>query len=129
MGSFVRLFLWVLNLFYGPRGASAVGALADDSMDDIVRRQYEDERKSRRTDSIVESFKSASLPVQGVVDYGDIEWDSYDKVVETAEQFVFSRGSATARIIAKAAFTNRREIVALRRVIRRHVQDCHLRDD
>jgi len=29
----------------------------------------------------------------------------------------------------KSAFTNRREIVTLRRVIHRHVRNCELRDD
>jgi hypothetical protein len=126
---FVRLFVWVLNLVYGPRGGSAVAALKENPMDDIVLRQYEEERKSERQDSIVESFKSTATPVQGAVDYDDLKWDCYDKVVETAEQFVFSNGRSTQKTIAKSAFTNRQEIVTLRRVIRRHVRNCELRDE
>jgi len=126
---FVRLFVWVLNLVYGPRGGSAVTALDENPMDEIVLRQYEEERKSQRQDSIVESFKSTATPVQGAVDYDDLKWDSYDQVVETAEQFVFSNGRSTQKTIAKSAFTNRQEIVTLRRVIRRHVRKCELRYD
>jgi hypothetical protein len=129
MEIFVRLFVWVLNLVYGPRGGSAVAGLTENPMDEIVLRQYEEERKSQRKDSIVESFKSTAAPVPGAVDYDDLKWDSYDQVVETAEQFVFCNGRSTQKIIAKSAFRNRQEIVTLRRVIHRHVRNCELRDD
>src|SRR5262245_6262636 len=113
MEIFVRLLVWILNLVYGRRGGSAVAALTEDPMDEIVLRQYEEERKSKRLDSIVESFKSAAA-TQGTVDYGDLEWDSYDRVVETAEQFMFYNRRSMQKIIAKSAFKDRQEILTLR---------------
>jgi hypothetical protein len=128
MELFVRVFVWVLNLVYGPRGGSAVAALTEDPMDEIVLRQYQEELKSKRLDSIVESFKSTPA-THGAVDYDDLKWDSYDRAVETPEQFVFYNGRSTQKTIPKSAFTNRQEIVTLRRVIHRHVRSCELRDD
>ena len=128
MEIFIRLLVWILNLVYGPRGDSAVTAMTENPMDEIVLRQYEEERKSKRLDSIVESFKSTAA-TQGTVDYDDLKWDSYDTVVETAEQFVFYNRGAMQKIIAKSAFRNHREIVTLRRVIHRHVRNNELRDD
>lgn len=128
MEIFVRLLVWALNLVYGPRGGSAIAALTENPMDEVVLRQYEEERKSQRKDSIVESFKSATPPVQGSVDYDDLKWDSYDRVVETPDQFVFYAGRSTEKIIAKSAFTNRQEILTLRRMIRRYVTNRELLD-
>lgn len=86
-------------------------------------------REAQRQTQIVENFKSSAASVQGAVDYDELNWESYDRVVETAEQFVFYNGRSTQKIIAKSAFTNRQEIVTLRRVIRRHLRKCELRDD
>jgi hypothetical protein len=106
-----------------------VAALTVDPMDEIVTRQYEEERKSKRTDQIVESFKSATAPVHGAVDYDEMKWESFARVVETPEQFVFYGERSVQKIIAKSEFFNRQEIGTLRRMIRRHVRDCELRDD
>ena len=127
MEIFVRLFVWILNILY-PRAGQGVAALTEESIDDIVHRQYEEERKSKRLDSIVDSFRSTAA-TQGAVDYDDLKWDSYDRVIETAKQFVFYNGRSTQKIIAKSEFANRQEIVTLRRVIHRHVRNCELRDD
>jgi hypothetical protein len=128
MEIFVRLFVWMLNFIY-PRAGSAVVALTEDPMDEIVTRQYEEERKSQRADQIVEAFKSTATPVHGALDYDEMKWDSFVKAVETPEQFVFYGERSVQKIIAKSAFTDRREIVTLRRVIRRRVGVCELRDD
>jgi hypothetical protein len=128
MEIFVRLFVWILNILY-PRAGQGVAALTVDPMDEIVTRQYEEERKSKRTDQIVESFKSATAPVHGAVDYDEMKWESFARVVETPEQFVFYGERSVQKIIAKSEFFNRQEIGTLRRMIRRHVRDCELRDD
>ena len=124
----VRLFVWMLNFIY-PRAGSAVVALTEDPMDEIVTRQYEEERKSQRADQIVEAFKSTATAVHGAVDYDDLRWESYDRVVETPEQFVFYGERSVQKIIPRSTFTDRREIETLRRVIRRHVAQSELRDD
>jgi hypothetical protein len=128
MEIFVRLFVWMLNFIY-PRAGSAVVALTEDPMDEIVTRQYEEERKSQRADQIVAAFRSTASTVPGAVDYDEMKWDSFVKVVETPEQFVFYGERSVQKIIAKSAFTDRREIATLRRVIRRRVGVCELRDD
>jgi hypothetical protein len=128
MEIFARLFVWILNILY-PRAGQGVAALTVDPMDEIVTRQYEEERKSKRTDQIVEGFKSTASAVQGTVDYDEMKWDSFSRVVETPEQFVFYSERSVQKIIAKSEFFNRQEIVTLRRMIRRHVRDCELRDD
>jgi hypothetical protein len=123
----LRLFVWMLNFVY-PRAGSTVVALTEDPMDEIVARQYAEERKSNRADQIVGAFKSTAVPVLGAVDYDELKWDSFSKVVETPEQFVFYGARSAQKIIAKSSFANRQEIVALRRVIRRHMLDNELLD-
>ena len=98
-------------------------------MDEIVTRQYEEERKAQRADQIVAAFKSTATAVHGTVDYDEMKWDSFVKVVETPEQFVFYGERSVQKIIAKSGFTDRREIVTLRRVIRRRVGAYELHDD
>jgi len=49
----VRVLVWILNVVYGPRDGMIFSAINLESIDDIIRRQYEDERKSQRLDSIV----------------------------------------------------------------------------
>ena len=124
----VRLFVWMLNFIY-PRAGSAAVALTEDPMEEIVTRQYEEERKAQRADHIVAAFKSTASAVHGAVDYDEMKWDSFVKVVETPEQFVFYGERSVQKIIAKSGFTDRREVVTLRRVIRRRVAVCDLRDD
>jgi YcxB-like protein len=87
------------------------------------------EREAQLQTQIVENFKSTASAVHGAVDYDEMKWDSFVKVVETPEQFVFYGERSVQKIIAKSAFTDRREILTLRRVIRRHVRECELRDD
>ena len=128
MEIFVRLFVWMLNFIY-PRAGSAVVALTEDTMDEIVTRQYEEERKSQRANQIVEAFRSTAAPVHGAVDYDEMKWESFVKIVETPEQFVFYGERSVQKIVPKSTFTDRREIVTLRRVIRRHVAQSELRDD
>jgi hypothetical protein len=87
------------------------------------------EREAQRQSKIVESFQSTAPTIQGAVDYDALEWDAYDRLVETPEQFVFYSGRSIQKVIAKSAFTSRQEIVTLRRVIHRHLRNCELRDD
>jgi hypothetical protein len=128
---FVRLFLWILNRTYGRQNAPSL--YGTNPMDEKVLIELDEarklEREAQRQTQIVENFKSSAASVQGAVDYDELNWESYDRVVETAEQFVFYNGRSTQKIIAKSAFTNRQEIVTLRRVIRRHMRNCELRDD
>ena len=102
-------------------------------MDEKVLLEFEEsrelEREAQRQNRIVEDFKSTAVPVLGVVDYDELRWDSYDKVVETLDQFVFYNGRSIQKTITKSAFTNRQEVVALRRVIHRHARNCELRED
>ena len=126
----LELIKFLMHLLLGARWRG-MGSLTDPNggLDEIVDRQYEEERKSERTDAIVGAFKSDTEPVHGAVDYDEMRWNFYDKVIETPEQFVFYNGQSTQKIIAKSAFTNRQEIVTLRRVIHRYVRNCELRDD
>jgi hypothetical protein len=130
MEIFVRLFVWILNLTYRRQDAPLYGA---NPMDQSVLLEFDESRKlqreGERQTQIVENFKSTATSVHGAVDYDDLKWDSYDRAVETADQFAFYNGRSTQKIIAKSAFTNHQEIVALRRVIHRHIRNCELRDD
>jgi len=127
----IRLFVWVLNRTYGRQSSGSL--YGSNPMDEKVLLEMEEsralEREAQRQSKVVESFKSTAVPIHGVVDYDALEWDVYDRVVETSEQFVFYSGRSIAKVIAKSAFTNRQEIVTLRRVIHRHVRNCELRDD
>jgi hypothetical protein len=127
MEIFVRLFVWILNLVYGRGGSNVV--VGQDPMDKVVERQYDEERKSKRRDQIVEGFKSSTDRVHGAVDYDELKWDSFKKAIETPEQFVFYDGHSVQKIIRKSEFSSRQETVTLRRVIRRYLSDCDLRDD
>jgi hypothetical protein len=127
MEIFVRVFVWILNRIYGRGGANA--KVRQNPLDEMVLRQYDQERRSKRTDQIVEDFKSSTEPVRGAVDYDGLKWDSFNKAIETSEQFVFYYGPSVRKTIAKSEFSSRQEIVTLRRVIRRHVGDCELRND
>src|SRR5215470_4299419 len=86
----VRLFVWILNLTYRRQGAPLYGA---NPSDQSVLLEFDEsrklEREAKRQAAIVESFKSNTAPVQGAVDYAEFNWDSYDRVVETTEQFMF----------------------------------------
>jgi hypothetical protein len=73
-------------------------------------------------------FVSTAVPVEGAVDYREMKWESFSRVVETPEQFTFYSGRSIAKVIPKPHFKDHREIVALRRVIRRHVAANELLD-
>ena len=130
MEIFVRLFVWILNLTYRRQDAPLYGA---NPVDQSVLLEFEEsrnlEREAQRQSQIVESFKGTAEQVQGAVDYDELKWESYDNAVETPEQFVFYNGRSIQKVIAKSAFGNRQEMVALRRVIRRHIGDCELLDN
>jgi hypothetical protein len=74
-------------------------------------------------------FQSTAVPVEGAVDYDEMKWDTYSSVIETPEQFVFYSGKSLALILRRSKFKDHQEIVALRRVIRRHVANNELLDD
>jgi len=132
----IRLFVWILNRTYRQQGAgtSLYGSnYGSNPMDEKVLIEIEEsrrlEREAQRQNQIVESFKSTATPVQGAVEYGELNWDSYDSVVETPDQFVFCNSGSVQKVIAKSAFTSRQEIVTLRRVIRRRIRNCEQRDE
>ena len=130
MEIFVRLFVWLLNLTYRRQNAPLYGA---NPVDQSVLLEFDEsrklEREAQKQNAIVESFKSTAAPVHGAVDYGELTWESYDWAVETPEQFVFYKGRSVQKVIAKSALENRQEVATLRRVIRRHMSNCELRDD
>jgi hypothetical protein len=127
----IRLFLWILNRTFGRQNAASL--YGSNPMDEKLLLDLEEsrqlEREAQLQTQIVENFKSTASAVHGAVDYGEMKWDSFVKVVETPEQFLFCGERSVQKIIAKSAFTDRREIVTLRRVIRRRVSVCELRDD
>lgn len=123
----IRFFLWMLRYTYGRRGGSA--AYGSSAMDQVLLSEYDKEREEKRKDHIVEEFKSVAAPVQGAVDYADMKWDSFTRVVETPEQFEFYCGRNIAKVIAKSDIPDTRQLVALRRVIRRNVADTELVDN
>jgi hypothetical protein len=130
MEFFVRIFVWILNRTYRRQGASLYGA---NPMDEHVLQEYEvarqEERNAERQQQVVATFQSAATQVQGAVDYSDMRWDSFSRVVETAEQFTFYSGRGIAKVIEKNQFTSRQELLTLRRMIRRHVAVSELQDD
>ena len=130
MEIFIRLFVWILNRTYGRQGQTPL--YGSNPMDQKVLFDYEEsrkmEREAQRQNAVVESFKSTSTPVHGAVDYGELQWDSYDKAVETSEQFVFYSGRSIAKIIEKSLFTNPQELHTFRRIARRYVANHKLFD-
>jgi hypothetical protein len=74
-------------------------------------------------------FVSTAAPVEGAVDYREMKREAFSRVTETPDQFTFYSGRNIAKVIAKPQFTNHREVVALRRVIRRNVANNELLDD
>lgn len=127
----IRLFVWMLNRTYGRQKVPSL--YGSNPMDEKVLLELDEarklEREAKQQNAIVESFKSTSAPVHGAVDYDELKWESYDRAVETPEQFEFYSGRSIQKLIAKPAFSSPQEIATLRRVIRRHVRDCALRDD
>ena len=130
MEIFVRLFVWILNLTYRRQDAPLYGA---NPVDQTVLLDFDEsrklEREAQRQSQIVENFKGTAEQVHGAVDYDELKWESYDKAVETPQQFVFYSGRSVQKIIAKSTFRNHQEVLTLRRVIRRHLQNCELRDE
>jgi hypothetical protein len=127
MEIFVRLFVWILNFTYGRRGGSTL--YGQNPMDEVLLREHQEESESKRKDRLVEEFKSAAAPVQGAVDYEEMKWESFSRVVETPEQFLFYSDRSMAKVMAKSSFSSRQQVLALRRVIRRHVANGELLDD
>jgi glycyl-tRNA synthetase alpha subunit len=131
MEIFVRLFIWIVNRTYGKRGATSL--FGANPMDQHVLQEYEvahdAERNAERHEQVVANFKSSATPVQGAVDYCEMNWSSFDRVIEGPEQFTFYSGRNIAKVIEKKQFINRLETLALRRMIRRHVAMTELLDD
>lgn len=130
MEIFIRLLVWILNRTYRRQGASLFGT---NPMDEHVLQEYEiarqEERNAERQQQVVATFQSAAAPVQGAVDYADMPWESFSRAAETPEQFTFYSGRGIGKVIEKKQFTNRQELLTLRRMIRRHVAVSELLDD
>ena len=131
MDILIRLFVWILNRTY--RRNEPASLYGSNPQDEKLLIEIEEsrrlEREALRQNKIVESFQSTATPVQGAVDYGEMNWESYDRVVETPEQFAFYNGRSAQKIIAKSAFASQQEIITLRRVIHRHVRNYEQRND
>ena len=127
MEIFVKIFVWILNHTY--RRPKATGVVEQDPMVEALLREHEEEAEAQRKNQIVEAFKSTAAPVKGAVDYDDLKWESFTRVVETPVEFTFLSGRNIAKVIAKSEFSSPQEIRALRRVIRRQVAQCVLLDD
>lgn len=125
----IRLFVWMLNFIFRRQEAPLYGANATDQ---TVLLEFDEsrklEREAQKQNAIVESFKSTAASVHGAVEYDELKWESYDRAVETPEQFVFYSGRSIQKMIAKAGFSGPEEIATLRRVIRRNLQNCELLD-
>jgi len=126
MELFIRLLVWILNYTYPSRRTGA--ASAQSALDEAVLRKHQEESEARRKDQLVENFKSDTTPFPGAVDYQEMKWDSFSRVVETQEQFVFYGERSVAKTIPKIGFSTGLELVTLRRMIRRHVRDHRLLD-
>ena len=127
MEIFVKIFVWVLNHIYPRR--KATGVVERDPTVDAVLREHEEEAEAQRKNQIVASFKSDTAPVRGAIDYDDLKWESFSRVVETPAEFTFYTGKNITKVIAKSEFSNPQEIRALRRVIRRQVAKTLLLDE
>jgi hypothetical protein len=127
MEIFIRLFVWILNHTY--RRPKETGVVEQDSIVEVLLREHEEQAEAQRKDQIVANFKSDAAQVRGVVDYDELKWESFSRVVETPAEFTFYSGKNLAKVIAKSEFTSRQEILALRRVIRRQIADSALLDD
>jgi hypothetical protein len=127
MEIFVRLFIWILNHTY--RRPKSTGVVEQDPMVEVLLREHEEKAEAQRKDQIIAHFKSDTAPVRGVIDYDELAWKSFSRVVETPAEFTFYSGKNLAKVIAKSEFSSRQEIRALRRVIRRQVADSELLDD
>jgi YcxB-like protein len=119
MEIFVRLLVWILNHTY-PSGRSGTSQSA---LDEAVLRESREESEARRKDQLVRNFTSTAIREQGAVDYHDMNWESFSRVVETPEKFVFYGGRSVAKTIPKSAFSKRPEVATLRRMIRRRMAD------
>jgi hypothetical protein len=127
MEIFIRLFVWILNRTY--RRTKATGVVEQDPMVEVLLREHEEQAEIHRKDQIVANFKRDATPVRGVVDYDELKWESFSRVVETPAEFTFYSGKNLAKVITKSEFSGRQEIRALRRVIRRQIADSALLDD
>jgi hypothetical protein len=127
MEFFIRLLIKLLDYAYPkPKKSTVYG---ENAAEEAVLREYDDEQEERRKAEFVEQFHSSAEAVQGAVDYGELRWNAYTRVVETPEQFAFYSGPSIVKVIAKKELAEMRQIAALRRVIRRSVPECELRDD
>jgi hypothetical protein len=127
MDILVRLFVWILNYTYGKRVSPTV--CPEIPGQDKVVQEYRDELESRRKDQLVRNFQSSAPPVQSAVDYNELQWTLYTRTAETKTEFLFYRERSVTKVIDKSTITNRQEIAALRRLIRRNVADNVLLDD
>jgi hypothetical protein len=127
MEIFVRLFVWILNHTY--RRPKASGVVEQDPMVEVLLREHEEQAEAQRKDQIVAHFKSNSAPVHGVIDYDELKWESFSRVIETPAEFTFYSGKNLAKHIAKSEFSSRQEIRAFRRLVRRQIADSALLSD
>ena len=131
MDILIRLFVWILNRTF--RRNEPTSLYGSNPLDEKLLIEIDEsrrlEREALRQNKIVESFQSTATPVQGAVDYGEMNWELYNRVVETPEQFAFYNGRSAQKIIAKSAFARQQEIITLRRVIHRHVRNYEQQND
>jgi hypothetical protein len=132
MNWMVGLLIYFFRYFtgWGSPGLHTIRA-ADELSRELGRVWNEADHDSRTNSRVAPEvdFVSAAVPVEGAVDYQEMKWDSFTRVVETSEQFAFYSGKSVARLVARRSFTSHQEILALRRVIRRRVHDSQLLDD
>jgi hypothetical protein len=127
MEIFVRILVRILDWLYGPR--SNIQGPGVDPVTDALFRKYNEDATDPNLQTTAEKFVPDALPVKGAVDYDDLKWETFSRVVETPVEFSFLNGRNIAKVIAKSEFSSRQEIRTLRRVIRRQVPECVLLDD
>jgi hypothetical protein len=110
----------LMSYAYGRKKTPQVDA---NPMHDVVLREYEDAAEIERRERVVREFKSSAAPVQGAVDYGEMDWQLFTRAVESRERFTFYSGANIAKVVEKSRFADTHELETFRRMVRRYVAD------
>ena len=127
MEIFVRILVRILDWLYGPR--SSMQGTGVDPVTDALFRKYDEDAKDQNLQTTAEKFVPDAVPVAGTVNYNEMKWDAYSRVTETPEQFSFYNGQSLALILRRSQFRDHREVLTLRRMIRRYVPASELLND
>lgn len=119
----IKLLRWILNYSYKKPKPTP-----EETQADAILSEHQAAMDNELKERMIAEFKSTAVPEQGAIDYGEMKWESYTRVVETPDQFTFYSGANVARVIRKNELSDARQQAALRRVVRRNVADSELRE-